>query len=230
MKKLTLLSLIAMLFMSSIQAQDCVNYFPQEEGSEIEMHSFNKRGKLQSITKQKLVSKEARGDDLVFNIHQVFSDDKGENQMENDFQFICKGESFTIDMKTYFNPSQMEAYENMEMDVDADNLEIPASPQPGQELDDGYISITINTGSPVKVNMTANVTNRKVEGIEKVEVPAGTFKCYKISQQVETKMSFMNITQKSITWYAKDVGVVRSESYNKRDKLTGYQELVAIRK
>jgi len=69
--------------------------------------------------------------------------------------------------------------------------------------------------------MNVWITNRKVEAIEDITTPAGTFTCYKISSDVETKM-MMKISIKSVEWYAKNVGTVRTESYNNNGKLTGY--------
>ena len=40
----------------------------------------------------------------------------------------------------------------------------------------------------------------------------------------------MNIEGSSKEWYAEGVGVVRSESYNKNGKLTGYSELTKFEK
>jgi hypothetical protein len=67
-----------------------------------------------------------------------------------------------------------------------------------------------------------------VDAIEDVTTPAGTFNCVKISYDIETK-TFMTMRASGIEWYAKDVGVVRSESYNGKGKLTGYSVLNDIK-
>ena len=45
--------------------------------------------------------------------------------------------------------------------------------------------------------------------------------------KISTKM-MIRIKNKSKEWYAEDVGMVRSETYNKRGKLMGYSELTKI--
>ncbi|MDA3779401.1 MAG: hypothetical protein PF487_04125 [Bacteroidales bacterium] len=46
---------------------------------------------------------------------------------------------------------------------------------------------------------------------------------------METKMVF-TIKVKSAQWYVKDIGPVRTESYNKKGKLTSYTDLTKLNK
>ncbi len=39
----------------------------------------------------------------------------------------------------------------------------------------------------------------------------------------------MNITTRSITWYAKNIGAVRTENYDRKGKLLGYTEITSIK-
>ena len=79
------------------------------------------------------------------------------------------------------------------------------------------------------MNMTTTVHNRKVEAVERVTTEAGTFECFKVSYDVMTD-AMIDIRTKGIEWIAKDVGAVRTETYNKNGKLTGYSELIKIEK
>lgn len=78
------------------------------------------------------------------------------------------------------------------------------------------------------MTITVNIINRKVEGTEEITTPAGTFSCVKISYDVVVK-SIMKISSKVIDWYAKDVGVVRSENYRSNGKLTGYSIMTDLK-
>ena len=75
--------------------------------------------------------------------------------------------------------------------------------------------------------LTIHTTNRKVEARESYTCPAGTFECLVISQTTQTKM-VMKIETSSKEWYAKEIGMVRSEFYNKKGVLKGYSLLTAI--
>jgi len=79
------------------------------------------------------------------------------------------------------------------------------------------------------MNMTISITNRKVEAVENVTTPAGTFECYKISYDIATKM-MINVKMKGTEWYAKNVGLVKSESYNNDGKLMGSNLLTGLTK
>ena len=79
------------------------------------------------------------------------------------------------------------------------------------------------------MNMNISISNRKVEAAENLTTPAGTFECYKISCDVAIKM-MINVKTKSIEWYAKGVGMVKSESYNTDGKLMGSNVLTSFKK
>lgn len=49
----------------------------------------------------------------------------------------------------------------------------------GQQLKDA--SFTMEMTGPLPVTISSNITNRKVEALEKVTTPAGTFDCVKVS-------------------------------------------------
>ena len=79
------------------------------------------------------------------------------------------------------------------------------------------------------LNTTTTISNRTVEAVENITTRAGTFKCFKISYDIETK-AVMTFRAKGTEWIAKDIGVIRSENYNKNGKLTGYSELASLEK
>ncbi|MCB0580266.1 MAG: hypothetical protein KDD10_13265, partial [Phaeodactylibacter sp.] len=68
----------------------------------------------------------------------------------------------------------------------------------------------------------------KVEAFEAVTTPAGTFECVKITEDVDSKMAFVNTTGKNKSWYAKNIGLVRQEVFDEKGKLLVRQELVKI--
>jgi hypothetical protein len=79
------------------------------------------------------------------------------------------------------------------------------------------------------MNMTINVSNRKVEAVENLTTPAGTFECYKISFDVATKM-MINVKSKGVEWFAKGIGMVKNETYDSNGKLLGSNVLTSIKK
>jgi hypothetical protein len=59
---------------------------------------------------------------------------------------------------------------------------------------------------------------------ETLNTPAGKFDCFKISQKVFMK-TLGKIEINSIEWYSEDVGMVKSETYDKKGKLKTYSLL-----
>jgi len=211
----------------SAVAQDCEAYFPMEEGAFIETYNYDKKDKLTSITRYTVLEKEVYGENNVkVKVQLKAYDKKDEETMEGQLEMLCEDGVYYVDMKDYINPESMgiEDMEDMEITVDANNMEMPANPEVGQTLNDGYIKMSFGASGVSVMNITVNITNRTVEAIEDITTPAGTFNCVKISQDIETK-TFMKNTAKSVEWYAKNIGAVRSETFNNKGKPTGYSVL-----
>jgi hypothetical protein len=130
-------------------------------------------------------------------------------------------------MDNYLNDEMLAALGDREFTIEGENLEFPADMKAGDVLKDGRISVTVE--DMAMMNMVTTVHNRKVEAVETVTTDAGTFECFKVSYDVMTD-AMIDIRSKGIEWIAKDVGAVRTETYNKNGKLTGYTELVKIGK
>jgi hypothetical protein len=113
--------------------------------------------------------------------------------------------------------------------VDANDMMYPSSLETGQTLPDANITISAGTGGVTIMNMTVNVTNRKVTGTESVTVPAGTFECYKITYDLETKMMFK--TNTSVTEYVNmGIGNVKTENFDKKGKVISSMVLSELKK
>jgi hypothetical protein len=128
-------------------------------------------------------------------------------------------------MSSMLSNEQMQAYEGMDVVVDGDFLELPSNLSAGMDLKNANIEVKVtNSGVPI-MTMNMEVYDRKVEGFENVTTPAGTFDCVKISFKARTKMGRaipIKVEISGAEWFAKDTGLVRSESYDKKNKLTGY--------
>lgn len=229
MKK-NLLLLAALLLLSPFAfSQSCELYFPVEEGTSFEMTSYNPKGKVEGVVKHEVLSKSGSGDDISANYKMTQFDKKGKETFSTDYDIHCEDGVMMIDMRSMLNGSDMGNYEGMEMTVDGGNMAIPGELTPGQTLPDANIKVSFGSGGMNMFSIEVDVTNRKVVKEESLTTPAGTFDCVKITQDVKTVMLF-KVEASSADWYNKGAGVVRSESYNKNGKLTGYSELTALNK
>jgi len=213
----------------SVSAQGCDAYFPMEKGDYRVMKSYDKKDKLTGTVKQKVIKVEDIEGGKSLTVEMESYDDKDELTFSDELVMSCKDGVFTVDMKNYLNYQMMQGLEGVTVNIDATELEMPADMQPGMALKDGSIHVqATNMGIPM-LNMEVRIYDRKVEGMEEITTPAGTFNCYKLTYNTEVK-SFGKYEMKSIEWVAKDVGSVRSESYDKKDKLSSYSVLTELNK
>jgi hypothetical protein len=227
-----LLKITAALFLiagySRIIAQDCTPYYPVEKGAVREMASYDKKDKLTGTTIQIVKDITTAGDKTEWLIGVVSKDEKGKEISAGDLRMSCEAGIFKMDMKNFVNEEQMKGFEGMDVTMDATDLDFPASLTTGQSLKDGSLTIKVNSPGMSMMNMVVRIYDRKVEGQEEITTPAGTFQCYKLTSTIETKTMF-SVVAKSTEWIAKDVGTVRSETYDKNGKLMGYTVLTAMK-
>jgi hypothetical protein len=203
-------------------------YFPDEVGSTREMKFYDQRDRLSSISRQEILDKITSGSKTQVKVRTT-SFDKDESEIHTgELEFICEDGIFTFDLKDYLDPASLAAYEEMGIEITADNLAYPARLVPGDQLPDGGIKMVVKSGSTTILTLTVDISNRKVEGTEEITTEAGTFKCYKITYDVTSKAGFITTNSTAIEWMADGVGMVRNETFNRRGRLTGYSVLTNL--
>ena len=99
-------------------------------------------------------------------------------------------------------------------------LKIPNNLSAGQTVPDASVRMRIGF-----VNCTAIITEGICLAVEDVTVEAGIFRAYKISQKNNITAMGIKSEGTTLTWYVKGVGAVKTESYDKNNKLISVQEL-----
>lgn len=223
MKTKLALLLITCLTVNSLACAQCNPFFTYKEGDKWEITNYNGKGKVEGrqVSEVKSLSESAGGWEAAVNF--TLFDKKDKVVYDKEVGMKCDGGTVFMDMSQFLPDEQLEAFKDMNMRVDMDHIEIPSNLKPGMTLDDG--SVTISGDIPLRI--TVNITNRKVEGKESLTTPAGTFECYKITYDVGTK-TVVNVQGKGTDWIAEEVGVVKTESYNKSGKLIGYSQLTKV--
>ncbi len=222
------LTTILLIFAGGLKAQNCEAFYPMKQGSEREMKSYDKKDKLTGTNKQKVISVKDIEGGIAITVENQSFDSKDKLISMDNLTLTCQNGIFKVDMKNYLDPAAMKSMEGLEVSVDTRELEFPSDLQAGQQLRDGFIKmVASNMGIPM-LTILVKIYDRKVDGMEDVTTPAGTFKCYKISQTTEVK-SIGKYTAKNIDWISKDVGTVKSETYDKNDKLIAHSVLTEIK-
>lgn len=223
------LLLLAFLLAVAVQAQDCSIFYPFKEGVTLEYTNYNKKGKVEGSTTSTVTTVEASGDAALAKINTVIRDEKGKEQFSGAYDVRCDNGTIIMDASNMVNPAMQQSLANMEVSIEGTELALPSTLTVGQELPDASTTIKAGSNGVTIINMTVNVTNRKVLSREELTTPAGTFNCYKITQDTDVKMMIAK-TMTSIDYYAEGVGMVRSETYDKKGNLEGYTELTKFEK
>ena len=226
MKKTAILTvIIAFIFASNSFGQECKAYFPMKKGVSFEITNYNAKGKEGSKALHTITNYEESGGNMTVDVTTEVLAEKQEEPMIFEYQAACENGKFRMNRFGGMSTEQMGGMGTV--DIDGDYLEIPENPSTGQMLPDSKIIMTVKSESVPLMTFTYDITNRKVEGYEEVETPAGKYKALKISYDVSTKM-IMTIQSKMAEWFVEGVGVVKSEQYNNKGKLKSYSLLTAL--
>ena len=218
-----------LLFVSLItfcSAQDCNEYFPLYEGFKYEMTHYNKKNKVISVDRHAIKSVEVTGDRVDAVITVEIEDKKG-RKSDRDLAVVCENGVYTMDMRNMLDPALVESMGqdgSMDAEIEGTALAFPEKLEVGTEMEDANITFTMG---PMKGSM--DIYDRKVTAKETITTSAGSFECYKIEYATKFKM-LIGMQIKAVQWIAPKVGLIKSESYNKKGKLVGTSVLTNLTK
>lgn len=229
--KTNTLVLIAFCYgtISMFAQTNCSRFYPMEEGTAFEYTMYNKKGKTDGISSYQVTTVENNGDSTTATMAISFTDNKGKDVYSSDYSFTCTGNMVTIDYQSLMPQQMLEQYGDMEMDITGTDLEIPNDLSVGQELEDANVTMKISM-SGINMTTTVDMTNRKVEKQESVTTPAGTFDCYVLYGDTESKVMMVKQSFPSRVWLAEGVGMVKQETYNKKGDLMNSMQLTKFSK
>lgn len=223
MKRLSLILLLA--FVGNLTFAQCNEFYVLKKGTSWQISNFDAKGKLQGKTIQKVIEYNETSNGFEATLELTAMDDKGEQYMAGTTTLKCEDGTILFNLEDMLPDEALKSVESFDVKVDGTNLELPDNLKIGQALKDAEMNMTVDA-TPLKMNFKVSVTDRKVVDQENLNVPAGKFDCFKITQSVHTK-TMMKIESSSVEWYAKGVGMIKSESYNKKGKMVGYSLLTA---
>ncbi|PLX20386.1 MAG: hypothetical protein C0597_04175 [Marinilabiliales bacterium] len=227
MNKLIIVALLISLHLS-LFSQDCEFYYPKTEGAKLEYTSYDAKDKITGSSIQIVKKLETQGNITSAIIEVQSFDKKGKDLGSKEYGVKCEKGIYSVDMKSFMDQATMEAYEDMEVNVSSDNLEIPANLNVGDELGDGNLNISIYSDGMKIMGMSTDISQRIVDSKEEITTKAGTFECYKITYTITIKTMF-SVRMEAAEWICEDIGTVKSETYS-RGKSMGYTLLTGITK
>ncbi len=230
MKNLLFLLLLTVSIQSSF-AQDCAaTYGVLKEGTRLEYTNFNKKGQADMTIKQLCRKVENSKDTIIATMDAQGMDDKGKETYARSYTLKCLAGVFYMNMQALMPPQAGSSNSSgMEMQVEGGDLAYPSTMQIGQMLPDAEMLIKMSTGGMQLMKTRYKITNRKVESAEKVTTKAGTFDCMKITYDLEMNLLGKR-TYHAALWIAKNIGMVKTENYDKKGAVDGSMQLTLYQK
>lgn len=224
------LSLFAVILLSTVSVFAQQSFFPSKVGTVLVYKTFDKKDKVTGSFSYTI--KQVNGSGQNFDITYLCesNDAKGKPVFKEEITVHQKGDVIYLDMGNFISKAAFQQNGEIpaEVQVKGNNMEMPLNPQPGQTLPDASVDMSLKMGF-VSLRVAADVTSRKVEAIEDLTVSGGNFKCYKLSSQVNSVALGFKVQSSVTEWYAKGIGIVKSESYDKKGQLVSRTELVEVK-
>ena len=225
MKKIIITITICFIWTVNILGQDkCSKYYPLEKGTRFQVTMLDNKNKTTGVIDYLVKEYSDNSAILSYEMH----DEKGKMIAASEYGMTCTDKGVSIDFKSLAAPGIMEQYKDMEIDITGSDLILPNNLSVGQTLPDAEMMMNVKV-TPINLKMNFNISNRKVEGSEKITTSAGIFDCIIISYDHESKMG-IKISGRAKQWLAEGVGLVKQDSYNKKGKLMGTSILTAFQK
>lgn len=212
----------------SLKAQE--TFFPTKEGTVLIYKTFDKKEKHTNTIQYTIKQINTNGSNMDITYLCESIDPKDKLVFKEEITIHQKGDIIYLDMSNFINKATFQQNGEIpaNIEVTGNNMEIPLNPQPGDVLPDASVAMALKMGF-INMKVSADVTNRKVEAIEDITVKGGTFKCYKFSSDINSVAMGIKVKAKSVEWYAKGVGTVKTESYDKNGGLQSHTELVELK-
>jgi hypothetical protein len=210
---------LALLLTSHLKSQNCSEaYYVSKVGTKLTYETKDEKGKLITTQESTVKSVKNTTDGTEIGLSATTKDGKGKVIMESmDFSVTCSNGIIKLRFSDMMMAS-MSRMKDMEMEMIGDGIHYPSDLKEGQELPNGETEIKIKTSGMTLMTMRQKEISRKVEKKESITTSAGTFECFKIISESEMKM-MVKRTSKTAVWFAKGVGMVKMESYNKKNEV-----------
>ena len=227
MKTKSLLVLFFIIGIISLTAQDnCSKFYPMTEGVSMEYTNYNKKGKVEGISSYQITETNTEGNTTNATMAIILKDEKGKEIYNTDYKLSCTGNMVTLDYESLLSSDMMKQYGEMDIEISGNDIEIPNDLSVGQNLNDANVTMKIGMGG-INMNIAVDMLNRKVEKKESVTTPAGTYDCYIVYSENQSKMMMANQVYPSRVWLAEGVGMVKQETYKKNGDLMSSTLLTA---
>lgn len=195
-------------------------YFATQTGSQASFRIYDNKGNLKGSYEETLKSLSGESlENAAAILEQVYFDKDGNSLLKD------KSSNLTISVQEGEVTANMETIKKgmttQDFMVKGCVIYIPSDIKAGDRLPDRTMSIKVG-----RMGGTIRLTERKVLGMERITVPAGTFQAAKVQEKQKTKVAIITEEVTIISWLVKDLGCVRQEVYDNKGGLVHTIEMV----
>lgn len=216
--RFNLITLCLVIFFSvGAYAQDY--YFLNKKGQVAEYAISDAKGNVQSYVKTTVMdveTKDAKNYTLVYSSEVM---DKNKKSLTDPVTVKME----VIDGKLVQDPVAAMGEAGNNVEIEGNFPEFPAKLTVGEEFGEySYKMKMMGSTSTVK-------GSSKVVAKEELKTPAGSFDTFKVESESTSKVLITTTKVNTTSWYAENVGAVRTETYDKKGKVQSVQELVSLK-
>jgi hypothetical protein len=238
MKKLILaFSLLGFVIATAFTGGDVCNgndFFIQ--GVKSKMGYYNAEGTSTGTGTSEVKKVYTSVDSTIAIISSVYTDTKN-TPHPGELKIACVNGNFVMDMGDIARMNSMPQRPGHELQVTTTGnlVGYKQNYAVGEKLDSIHMITEAYDNGALMMTSVVHIYDRVVEAYEDLTVPAGTYKCYKISYKTESRMQMHNMNMpggkphKSVMYYCPKLGMVRMEQYMD-DKLYSYSQLLELTK
>ncbi|PJJ60252.1 TapB family protein [Hymenobacter chitinivorans] len=151
-----------------------------------------------------------------------------------DLTISCRQDTSFVDGMSEFKPESIRSFRDRKFEYAPVALAWPHQPKIGSLLPAGGSQVAVSSSVVDIAKVSSMVRKRKVVGgPAPVQTPAGTFSCYKVESEHEDatqarKDIVLRTTYKVVDYYSPTMGIVKTEVYDKKGKLSQTRTLAVV--
>ena len=236
MKNLILTIFTTFLLLNTTFSQTIAPYKLFIDGTQATLTTYDNLNQVKSISNFRYANVIKSGLNLSVNSNTNITDGNGSTLLNKDYGIklnvntTTQTQSLFYDMK-YFMPLNVAIqFKNYSVIATGNAYEIPSQISIGQILPNIRINYNFipNLSGLSSATTTVSYMNRTVQKREKVTTTAGTFTCWKITEDAEIKTNIIT-KQKISRWINGDIGFVKIEIRDTNGNLLETEELTRFR-
>lgn len=225
--KNTCILFLCVLVSFSFYSLNCEGYYATKKGTVMEMKVLDNKNNVTGKSLLEVIENRQEGGKSIAVVKTQVTDLKKNKTTESSYELVCDGAETAINMLKSVEASLKKSTQFSQSSVSGNNPVFPNTMKVGQTLPEATISISVK--GEISLDSGVKIYDRKVVAEEKITLEAGTFDCIVITYTEDTSILF-NKTKKYKVWMARGVGIVKSEEYDKKERLEKVVELTKFSK